>query len=324
VGLVIAAYYAGGTLVKVLFKLGHYLFTSPEAAPVRLRAVALGLVLLIATPLCILSIGLPNTVRIAGTFHTGEEKVVRAGVEGFVEEIRTTHGCDVASEDILVRLVNDTCNEALVRASSDLAVSKMRLDTYQAVDPVKARQEQERAEVFRLELDRCRRDVADLTVRSPQAGQVVDILTSRDEGRFLTKGDPIATIASGRWEIRAVLSEAEFVDVRPAIGDILRVRTPAEPGVPLEAMVQRIVPRGTRNVPEESLTQKGGGWIAVDPETSAAAEPYFEIVLELTGKKPSWLLQGMTCQVLCPGESDTLGTLLMRRISRFITRFMES
>jgi hypothetical protein len=195
---------------------------------------------------------------------------------------------------------------------------------YQAVDPVRTMQEQERAEVFRLEQDRCRKDVAELTVRSPRKGRVIDILTDREEGRFLKKGDPIATIASGRWEIRAVLNEEEFIDVRPAIGDILRVRTPAEPGVLLEAVVKRIVPRATRNEPEESLTQKGGGSILVDPETSAAAEPYFEIVLELTGEKPSWLLHGMTCQVLCPGESDPLATLLMRRFSLFITRFMES
>jgi putative peptide zinc metalloprotease protein len=324
VGLLIAGYYAGGTLVKVLFKVGQYLFMSPEAAPVRWRAVTLGLLLLIAIPWSILSIGLPNTVRVAGIFGTEEEKLVRASVDGFVEEIRATHGNIVASEEILVSLVNDTLGEALARASSDLAVSRLRLDAFQAVNPVRAKQEQKRSEVLRFEMDQCLRDVDELTVRSPREGRVIEILTLRDKGRFLTKGDPIATIASGRWEIRAVLNEAEFVDARPAVGDTLRVRTSAKPGALLEAIVRRIVPRGTRNALEESLTQKGGGSIPVDPETSAAAESYFEIVLELTDEKPSWLLHGMTCQVLCPGERDTLGTLIMRRISRFITRFMES
>ena len=101
------------------------------------------------------------------------------------------------------------------------------------------------------------------------------------------------------------------------------MRTPAEPGAVLNAVVRRIVPRGTRNAIEESLTQKGGGSIPVDPETSAAAESYFEVVLELAGEKPSWLLHGMTCQVRCASSSETVCTILIRRFMRFLNKLAQ-
>jgi len=324
VGLVLACFYAGSTLLKTIFKLSLYLFTAEETAAIRVRAVLVGLVVLTAIPLAIMSVGVPNTVRVAGVFHTEKEEVIRAGVEGFINKIDAAFGNEVTANAPLANLVNDSCNESVAEAMSQLKEAKIRYSAFQTADPVKARQELERIEALSLHFDQRRMEVEKLAIRSPEEGLIIHSLSPRDEGRFLMVGDHVATIASGEWRIKAILTEAEFIDMQPMVGDALRVRTPAKPDETIEAVVHQIIPGGTREVPIESLTQIGGGSIPVDPETSSAHEPYFEIALKLTGEKPSWLLHGMTCQVLCSGERDTLGALLVRKLSCFITKFMQS
>ena len=51
-----------------------------------------------------------------------------------------------------------------------------------------------------------------------------------NSGQFVQKGQPVATVASGDWLVRVLLSEEELTDAHPAVGDAIEVRSMAVPG----------------------------------------------------------------------------------------------
>ena len=322
VGVGIAVVYVGATLARMTHGLGRYLFVAPETAPVRVRAAVIGLALFVGVPVAVVTVSIPNTVSASGILGTERETVVHAGQDGFVARVGAEIGQTVTPGQILVELANDTPREALAEASAQLDASNIRYDAYQVLDLGEALQEKERAAVYRTALRRCRAEVRDLSVRAENAGRVVECIDRRNEGLFIRKGDPLATVASGAWLVRAMLTEREWADAKPQVGNAVRIRASARPDVSIRGRIRRIVPKGSRTIAAESLTQVAGGDIAVDPNTSKAPDAYFEVVVELLDAGHPWLRHGMTCQVRCNAESDTIGTMLERRCRRFLTGLM--
>lgn len=88
----------------------------------------------------------------------------------------------------------------------------------------------------------------------------------------------------------------------------------------LEGVVRSVAPEGSRRVNYEALTQAGGGWIAVDPRTGEADQPYFEIVVRLVNPTADPLAYGTTGTVQFVAASQPLGTGCVRRVARFWNR----
>ena len=67
----------------------------------------------------------------------------------------------------------------------------------------------------------------------------------------------------------------------------------------------------------------GGGDIAVDPATSEAREPYFEVIVDLHVDAMPGPGYGMTGTLCFGGASESIGTIMYRRLSRFIRKIMQ-
>jgi hypothetical protein len=174
-----------------------------------------------------------------------------------------------------------------------------------------------------MELDRRRRELADMKIASDVDGHVVECLDRRNQGRFVLMGEPLATVASGCWEVRAVLTESEVADSSPVVGDWVQVRPAAAPGRVLDGIITRVVPAGSRTIEDEALTQIGGGPIAVDPATGQAGQPYFRITVSVPDCHSESLHHGMTCHLLFEAEPVSAGRVIGRSLIRFAHKLME-
>lgn len=130
-------------------------------------------------------------------------------------------------------------------------------------------------------------------------------------------GAPLATITSGPWRVRTVLTEEQIGRASVAVGDTVEFRPAGGAGRPLVGTVARIAPAGSRGVDLEPLTHLGGGDIAVNPNTRTASQPYFELTIDLLGVDAGSARYGMTGVVSLAAMSEPVARTVGRRVARF-------
>ncbi len=323
IGMGLAVVYLGGTIIRTLRSLTKYLWCAEETAPVRVRAVAVGVFALVVVPALLILAPVPSRVHALGVLRSGHETVVRAGATGFLEKCAVESGQRVDEGELLARLVNDLYVEDIAGAEANLRAAEIRRDAYRVAEPDRAMQEEDRAGVYRAALARHRARSADLRVRAPMSGVVVSSLRDTDLGSYVPEGAPVATIASGKWQVRVILSGEQLAAVEPKPGDAVQFRSAADAGSTTAGVIARVTPAGTRYVGLPTFTHLGGGDVAVDPETGEAAEPYFEITIDLQPEGDARFRQGMTGRVRLKGRTEPIATTIYRRLSRFIDRLMQ-
>ena len=309
-GIGLALWYLGQTIVGGVRKLVAYVGFSPETAPVRRRAVlvssALGLI-----AVCLLTQVPVRTALVAdGVVRRAQEQVVYAEVPGFVRQTPVRAGDRVATDELLVELENpDLIQQA--------AVTRAQLDRWQLAvltqipDSVtRAVASRQKWEQVRFERRRLEDQLAALRVTAPIGGVVVDDQGLRLAGRYVQTGTPLATIADGPWVVHALLSDELMAAARPRLGQSVSVHVPGTK--PCRGVVVRIAAAGTRQITESALTHRAGGSIAVGAERRAA-RPYFRLVIRLeTADDPRWEFGQRAC-VKLGRERRTLGNLIAVR-----------
>lgn len=322
VGLALGALFLGITLTKAARRLIHYLWHAEETTAVRGRAIALGIIVLFLLPAGALLLPLPSSVHARGLLQQSGDTVVHAAESGFLTDVLVEHGARVRPGDPLAILDGDTQYERVAAANAALAAAELRRDAFRQVEPHRALQEGDRAMALAGALRDGQERLANLTVRAPSAGTVIDGVRPKDAGKFLGEGSPIAVLASGNWQVRALLSEDDMARARPRPGDVVRFRPANAPGQTISARIVSVAPAGSRTILHSPLTQLGGGAIPVDPNTEEAREPYFELIGELEGTDNACLRHGITGTLRLHGVEEPIGRRAVRRIMRFVHRLM--
>lgn len=342
VGLLLGCLVAAGTLWKIGAKVFGYLWFAAETAAVRARAVALSALLLVGVPAALLLIPVQTGVCAAGVLGRAEEHVIRAETPGFVTAVQAAVGQSAAAGSPLVQLENSEEREAFEIARGAARIAELRRDAALAVSAAAAAPLAQRVEAARHAADEQARRIAALDVRAPCDGEVLSALRSTDEGRYLHVGDAVATIASGRWIVRALLSEDQTAAAEPRVGDRVEFRSVANPSSACFGVIERVTPSGSNRIAHPALTHLGGGPIAVAPGTAPssanssaaggaaastaagaasgaiASQPYFEITVRVEPTDGAVLAHGMTGRVRLAARSEAIGLHLLRRAVRFL------
>ncbi len=324
VGLALGVLFLGMTLTKAARRLIFYLWHAEETAAVRSRAVVLGIVILFLLPGGALLVPLPSAVHCRGLVQQSGDTVVYAAESGFLAEVLAEHGAQVYAGEPLAVLRGEAQEERIAAAHAAWTEAELRRDAFRQAEPHRALQEGDRALALAYALRDGKERLANLTVSAPIAGTVIDGVRSMDAGKFLGEGSPIAVLASGNWQVRALLSEGDVVRARPRPGDVIRFRPASAPGCTLSARIVRIAPAGSRTILYSPLTQLGGGTIPVDPHTEEAREPYFELTAEIVNPDGAFLRHGITGTIRMTAESEPIGQHVARRIMAFVHRLMSA
>jgi putative peptide zinc metalloprotease protein len=318
VGLLLGGYMIARGIYTAARRAVSFLWFSEQTSPVRRRAVAYSLLLIGAPPLAATVIPVRRTVETRAVIAADRRAVLHARAPGFLVDVNYEEGAPAHPGQPLMRLANDGVEQALAQAETNLEAARLRRDALQVDDPVRARQEAGRVRALEDVVAHHRERLASLVVDATQDGRVIAGLRPAEIGRFVESGEPLATLVSGPWMARALLSEDEVADARPQIGTPVLFRSAAFPASLLEGTIVRVNPEGVRTVDSEALTHAGGGPIAIAPDSGLTREPYFHIWVQLREDASVPLREGMTGRIQLATGADPIGLHFYRSFIRFV------
>jgi putative peptide zinc metalloprotease protein len=319
-GLALAVFFIVSVIGTVLGRLLVYLWKSQETQPVRLRAVAVSLGLIVLVPAMIAAVPVPGVMVVAGIVQTEDDRGVYAQSGGFLSHAQLSSGQAVLQDDVLCQLTNSHVDGDLAQVTADVQLRTLEYRVEADDHPVAATAAHVRLLHARDRLVEMQRTHAHLTLVAPVDGTVVEIVDGNDVGRFVRKGERVATIASGKWVVRCLITAEQVADLQPQVGQPVRVRLVDGDVHQAEGVVADVCVRGSKKCFSPALTQLGGGDIAVDPHTFEAGTHLFELTVELPDVDASMLRHGSRVAVRFSTSAEPYGAYLHRRVRQFVNQ----
>lgn len=285
VGIFLAAFYVGKSLLTFLVKNARFLLWSPETAPVRVRSLAVATVLFVVLPTAICVVPMRVDVSAVGVVRAEIEESIRVHTPGFLtDDAGLQSGDEIPAATMLATLQNRDVDSACDEAAAELQVRKLEHESALHADLRVA----ERVAIARLFADRrrqrCLEQQRELDLHNDFEGRILKAHARGRHGQYFEAGDEIAVVASGARVAKFLMTEADFVHCNPRVGDRVVCTLRASPSESFEAVVDDVAVAGTRFISHPELSTLGGGSIVVDPEKQEAAEPYFEVRVRLPEK----------------------------------------
>jgi putative peptide zinc metalloprotease protein len=318
-GIGLAVAYAGGELFKALRAVAQVLIHSEEAALRRVRAGVLAAALFAVAPALVLFVPVPSPVKASAVVGREVEAYQYPLMSGFIDRAPVQPGGRVAAGEPVAVIRNDDVASQLAEASARLRQAEIRELSALGEDRAQSIQEQFQARAARLEVEYLLQRQRGLMAGATVAGEVIDVVCAKDLGRYVGPSDPVATIADGRWVVRAFVRAEAFAATGLSEGDQIEFRGSDDPWTPVLARVTRIRPTGSRTLDYPSLTAEAGGDIPISPVTGEASEVYYEV--EAAVEQGAGLHFGMYGRVLLGSRREPLGTTLRRAGLRLLQAF---
>lgn len=310
-------------------QLMFYLKHASELAGRRRRAVTVSASLAVTALVALTLVPAPRTVHLAGVVQRETRCVVRAEVPGFLVRCAAESGERIERGRPLCSLDNSDVKLQLARY--ELEQQRLGREYLTSLDVDRQHAGQTRLALRQVEQQRelfeWRRE--QLTICAPQSGEVVTLDVEDHVGQFVPKGTVIGRIESGPWTVRALATADDLLSGTPRKGQVIEIRLEGRPNESYAGHITYVASAGSRNIDSKALTNQGGGEIVVQPGAMEAAQPFFEIVMQLDSparddtaesSDGSKLTSGMTAMVkyTAEGDSPSLGTALYRRVLRFM------
>lgn len=320
VGIAMGAAYLLGEVWSILKRSIPYLWRGEETASVRAWAMSLALLIVVGLPVAVAGLPVPASVTTRGVLSAETDLVLRAVAPGFLREVPVEVGDEVAAGAPLVQLVDEEVDSQLAEVEARLRLAELELEQARGGDPARLEGALEHARQLRRERDERASDLAQLEVRSPSSGRVVRALAREDRGRFVGRGEAVATVTGGAAVVRALLSEEQLVEARPAAGTRVKFRSASSPGETLGGEVLRVVPAARRELDQGFAAHLDPADYAVNPATGRAARGQFELEVRLDDARAAALRHGSTGQLRLEGATEPLGVSLLRKTLTFVRR----
>lgn len=283
-GVILAFMAAGVWTVMPLVKGGHFLLTNPRLRPVRARAIAVTVLVLAALAGALALVPVPLNSRAEGVIWLPDEAYVRAGIGGFVDQVAAAPGSRVRAGETLIVCRDPSLTAETEEDRARVTELQARYNQQWQRDRVKAQIIQEELDYERQRLDRALQRQRELMIRSRTAGTFVVPDAQDLPGRFVRQGELLGFVVDpDRIMVRAVVSQRDIDLVRNRTRKV-QVRLSERISRVLPAVIKRIVPGATADLPSMALGSQGGGDIAVDPTDTRgvkSVDKLFEVDLDL-------------------------------------------
>jgi putative peptide zinc metalloprotease protein len=223
----------------------------------------------------------PFWTRADGVIWPTEQSHVRAGADGFIEQVLVPGGSRVAAGQALIELRDPFLEARVTILEADQQELRSQLTYAQATDRVQAALVREELATATADLARARERVNALVIRSQRAGRLVLPQEQDLAGRFARKGQLMAYVVepADLMTVRVVESHDEIGLIHDQTRGV-DVMPPGWGAASYPAGILREVPGGTSRLPTAALGAMGGGRIAIDPRGEAGVttlERVFEI-----------------------------------------------
>ncbi|PYN82900.1 MAG: hypothetical protein DMD96_04520 [Candidatus Rokuibacteriota bacterium] len=267
-----------------LAKGARFLVESPRLRRRRIRALAVTAASVAAIVYALGWVPVPYGSVIEGVVWIPEESFVRAGAEGFVEQVIATPGARVRRGETLIVLRDPETRTRVEVLTGRVRELQARHDEQKPVDQVKVAIVLEELRYAQEDLARAEHRASELTIRSGLDGTFV-VPTPEDlPGRFVKKGEQLAYVVElGTLTIRAVVPQGTIDLVRFHTRQV-EVRLAEHLTEVVPGVIRRLVPGASERLPTTALGSEGGGQIIIDPRDPkgvTAVQKVFQVDVEL-------------------------------------------
>ena len=329
VGVLLALWSLYNTLVLPVGKRIGYLFSSSELRGRRARSLATTGLLTAIVAAIVLWLPAPSWTRTEGVAVAPEDARVRAAADGFVESVVAKPSQPVKRGDPLV-VTEDPELVAKVRLLE--AQLKEQLARYTAAHEERVQLNLIREEIVHIEarLAEARSRAHDQVIRSPGDGIFLMAEAGDVPGRFVRRGELLGYVMDySRLAVQVVVPQGDVDLVREMTRRVELRLVERIPEV-LPAVVKRVVPAATNQLPNLALSAQGGGEVVLDPGSAGdggrasdikSASSLFIFELELA-KAARLQSLGSRIYVRFEREPEPLGTQWYRAVRRvFLNKF---
>ena len=298
-GAILAVASAALWIVWPLLKSLGFLAVSPTLLGRRARAVGITAGLAALVLLAIGAIPMPSASYAPGVLEARQREPIRPMEDGYIESVLVQEGDTVKPGDVIATLRNPDVIVDLAKAEADFGKAQAFSNAASKGTPGEQAIAAIRLEQTGKALTRARDRYAALTVRAGIAGRIAPSPGAsrrlRDlPGYYVSRGALLGLVATtDDLIVRSVVSDRDhafiFDNREAAPTAALRIR--GEAGTVIPATIARIVPVGSRDVSERSLTTEAGGDIVLDPrdkDRRTALTPQFLVELEPGVRPESW------------------------------------
>jgi len=278
-GMILAAWAAVSMIIWPATKGIKFLFSSPRLGRKRARAILASSVALACIVVIISFVPVPLGTRAEGVIWIPEQSFVRAGTEGFIDRIIATPGSKVKQGDPLIE-----CSDPFLPARIRVLESKLRelkalYDTQILSDRVQAEITSEEMKSVTGELDDARKRASELILYSSAEGTFLSPMAQDLPGRFVKRGELLGYVLDrSTITARVVVSQSDVDFVRQRTSEV-KIRFPEKLVETIPAVIKREVPAATDQLPSRTLSQQGGGEIAIDPRDTLGVKAFQKIFL---------------------------------------------
>jgi putative peptide zinc metalloprotease protein len=129
------------------------------------------------------------------------------------------------------------------------------------------------------ELDDARKRASELMIHSSAEGTFLSPMAEDLPGRFVKRGELLGYVLDRSAVTARVVVQQPDVDFVRQRTSKVKIRFPEKIDETVPAVVKREVPAATDQLPSRTLSQQGGGQIAIDPRDTMGVKAFQKIFL---------------------------------------------
>ena len=289
-GVLMAVWGATLMLLKPLYKISNYLFTSPRLAPVRTRAVSVSALFLCFLAVILFLLPLPYTKLAEGVVWLPEGSLVRARAAGFIVAVEQELNSEVVAGTVLIRMEDPLAVSEVEVLKTQQEELEAEFAALEVEDRVRAGVVAEHISLLRSRLQKAQETLDDMLVTSTSAGRFVPVEMGDLLGRYAQKGQVIGYVLGDlKPTIKTIVNQQDYLLVRDRFIAIEALFAEDRRN-PIVLDVIREVPAASDQLPSRVLSQAGGGDYYLDPSDSGgnkALQSHFEFELAVRETLPT-------------------------------------
>jgi putative peptide zinc metalloprotease protein len=290
------------------------------------RALIVGTSAVLVLALVVWRLPVPSAVTAPAVATYLPETLVRSTATGFVKNVRVGNEQRVQTGELLLELENHQLTGQLRQI--EIALEKCEIRLRQAAgqhdNALQLVMRQSREGLIE-QMAQLRTQVDGLRVLAPRDGRVIDRQIELKMGTYVREGDPLFWVAqSGDKEIVAVVAQDSIETVRGCIGQPVRIV--AASFASLAGRLDRIDPRASDRLPDDSMAATEGGALAVRARTEASSNessqsyqllaPHFLAHVELDSELADRIPAGMRLTASFGYRTDPLAARIRAAVRR--------
>ncbi|MDH5593167.1 MAG: PqqD family peptide modification chaperone [Gammaproteobacteria bacterium] len=264
-GVVLAIWAGVMQLIVPVAKYIMLLFKNPLIQQQKRRAITATVSIMVFIIGFFFLLPFPHQTTEEGVIWLSENARVRAGTDGFVQELLATPDTMVKAGTPIIRFSDPQLETKIKLLELKYRELKANYVSIRTEDRVEAQIIKESISATEAELKDVRKRVSQLIVTSPVDGKLVIPQAEDLPGKFIKQGEQVAFILDTSTPVvRVAVSQSNINLIRKETQDV-SVKISGDLMATWPATIKREVPTSSNQLPSAVLGGLGGGKIAVDP-----------------------------------------------------------